>query len=278
MNHLETSYQSPDGDTLFLQAWMPESPKAALLLIHGLGEHSGRYTTLVEALTQLGVAVFTFDGRGHGKSDLPKPKAYVDSYDQYLEDIHVLFGKVKAYVPGVPAFIFGHSMGGGLAAAYALKFRPETQGIILSAPAIKEADGTSPLLVAISGILNKIAPKLKALALDIEGVSRIPEEVEKYRKDPMVYQDKIPVRTGYELLQMMRFIQSNASEFDFPFLIMHGTADRLTNPAGSQLLFDRSPASDKTIRVFEGAYHELLNDLDRDEVLDLILDWVRQKV
>jgi alpha-beta hydrolase superfamily lysophospholipase len=278
MNHLETSYQSPDGVKLYLQAWMPDQPKAALLLIHGLGEHSGRYESLVNGLGELDVAVFTFDGRGHGKSDLPGPSAYFDSYQTYLEDIHALFGKVKAYVPGVPTFIFGHSMGGGLAAAYALKFKPDTSGIILSAPAIKEAAGTSPLLVDISGILNKIAPKLKALALDIEGVSRIPDEVEKYKNDPLVYQDKIPVRTGYELLQMMRFIQTKASEFDFPFLIMHGTSDRLTNPEGSQLLFDRSPARDKTMRTFEGAYHELLNDLDREEVLRLILEWVKKRI
>ncbi|SDC66117.1 Lysophospholipase, alpha-beta hydrolase superfamily [Algoriphagus faecimaris] len=278
MKHLETSYQAPDGVQLYLQAWMPGQAKAALLLVHGLGEHSGRYDSLVEGLTHLGVAVFTFDGRGHGKSDLPKPSAYVDSYSLYLEDIDALYGKVKAYVPGQPTFIFGHSMGGGMVAAYALKFRPETNGLILSAPAIKEAEGTSALLILLSGILNWISPRFKALALDILGVSRIPEEVEKYKKDPLVYQDKIPVRTGYELLQMMRYIQSNAISFDFPFLIMHGSADRLTNPKGSQLLFDASPSSDKSFRRFEGAYHELLNDLDREEVLEVILDWVKERI
>ncbi|WP_297335261.1 alpha/beta hydrolase [Algoriphagus sp.] len=278
MNHLETNYVSPDGVELFLQAWIPEKPKASLLLIHGLGEHSGRYEKLVSGLSDLGLAVFTFDGRGHGKSDLPTPSAYFTSYELYLSDIHALFGKVKSYVPDVPAFIFGHSMGGGMAAAYALKFRPQTNGLILSAPAIQEAEGTSALLMLLSGILNRISPRLKALALDTLGVSRIPQEVEKYKNDPLVYQDKIPVRTGYELLQMMRYIQSNARKVDFPFLIMHGTADRLTNPKGSQLLFDQSDSQDKTIRLFEGAYHELLNDLDRNEVLDLILNWLKVRV
>ncbi|MFC3415358.1 alpha/beta hydrolase [Algoriphagus hitonicola] len=278
MNHLETNYQTPDGVNLFLQAWMPENPRASLLLIHGLGEHSGRYGKLVQGLTELGIAVFTFDGRGHGKSDLPKPSAYFDSFEEYLKDIHALFGKVKSYVPGLPSFIFGHSMGGGMAASYALKYRPEVNGIILSAPAIKEAEGTSALLVAISGVLNRISPKLKALVLDIVGISRIPEELEKYKNDPLVYQGKIPVRTGYELLQMMRFIQSNVYRFDFPFLIMHGTADRLTNPKGSRLLFDKSSSRDKTLKIFEGAYHELLNDSDQEEVLSLILDWVKERM
>ncbi|MCS5489986.1 alpha/beta hydrolase [Algoriphagus limi] len=278
MQHLETSYQTPDGMKLYLQAWMPGKSKASILLIHGLGEHSGRYSALVEGLVELGVAVFTFDERGHGKSSADGPTAYVDSYADYLKDIQALYGKVKAYVPGVPTFIFGHSMGGGLAAAFALKYRPETSGIILSAPAIKEAEGTSALLVALSGILNKISPKLKALALDIEGISRIPEEVEKYKNDPLVYQGKIPVRTGYELLQMMRYVQDQASLFDFPFLVMHGTADRLTNPKGSQILFEKSPSSDKTLRMLQGAYHELLNDLDREEVLREILEWVKERM
>lgn len=278
MNHLETNYQSPDGVKLYLQAWLPENPTASLLLIHGLGEHSGRYGSLVKGLAGLGIAVFTFDGRGHGKSDLPHPSAYFDSYEQYLQDIHALFGKVKAYVPGVPTFIFGHSMGGGMAVAYALKFRPEDTRFILSAPAIKEAEGTSAVLVAISGILNRISPKRPALALDILGVSRIPKEVEKYKNDPLVFQNKIPVRTGYELLQMMRYIQSNAGNFDFSLLIMHGTADRLTNPKGSRMLFEKSTSKDKTLKIFDGAYHELLNDLDREEVLKLILDWVKERM
>ena len=278
MQHLETSYTAPDGVKLYLQAWMSGAPIASLLLIHGLGEHSARYQSLVEGLVNLGVSVFTFDGRGHGQSSRDKPTAYFDSYETYLEDIHALYGKVKAYLPGVPSFIFGHSMGGGLAVAYALKFQPETQGIILSAPAIKEAEGTFAILIAISGILNKILPKLPALALDISGISRIPEEVEKYKKDPLVFQGKIPVRTGYELLQMMRFIQGNAEKFNFPFLVMHGTADRLTNPEGSKLLFEKSPSKDKTIEILEGAYHELLNDLDREKVLEMILEWLEKRI
>lgn len=278
MNHLETSYTTHDGQKLYLQAWMPENPKAGLLLVHGLGEHSGRYGHLVEKWNKLGVAVFTFDGRGHGKSAGAKPTAYFDSYEDYLKDIDVLFGKVKAYIPGKPAFLYGHSMGGGLVAAYVLKNQPDAKGVILSSPAIKEAEGTSAILIAVSGLINRFLPKLKVLKLDITGVSRIPEEVQKYKNDPLNYQENIPARTGYELYQMMQFIQGNAEKFTLPFLLIHGNADRLTNPKGSELLAAKAKSSDKTFRVFPGGYHELINDSDREEVMQVLVDWVGERI
>lgn len=278
MPHLETSYATHDGLKLYLQAWMPENPKAGMLLVHGLGEHSGRYGHLVDKLNKLGVAVFTFDGRGHGKSAEGKPTAYFDSYEDYLKDIDALFGKVKTYLPGLPSFLYGHSMGGGLVAAYVLKYKPQAAGVILSSPAIKEAEGTSPILIAISGLVNRFFPKLKVLKLDIASVSRIPEEVEKYKKDPLIYQENIPARTGYELYQMMQFIQNNAESFDCPFLLIHGDADRLTNPKGSELLAKKAKSAEKTFQVFPGGYHELINDSDREEVMKAIEDWVGRRV
>ncbi len=278
MKHFETSYTTHDGKKLYLQAWMCVAPKASMLLVHGLGEHSSRYVHLVEKLNESGVSVFTFDGRGHGKSIQGKPTAYFESYEDYLKDIDALFGKVKSYVPGVPAFIYGHSMGGGLVAAYALKYQPETAGIIMSSPAIKPADATSMILIALSSLMSKYFPRFKALQLDAEKISRIPAEVKKYLNDPLVYTDAIPARTGYELLQMMRFIQENASKFSLPFLLLHGTDDGLTNPKGSELLFEKARSSDKTLKIFPGAYHELINDLDREEVMSLIVDWIKDRI
>lgn len=278
MKHFETSYTTHDGLKLYLQAWLPENPKASLLLVHGLGEHCGRYASIVSKLNGFGVAVFTFDGRGHGKSASGKPNAYFDSYEDYLKDIDVLFGKAKNYLPGLPAFLYGHSMGGGLVAAYVLKYKPAAAGVILSSPAIKEAEGTSPILIAVSGLINRWFPKLKVLKLDIAGVSRIPEEVEKYKNDPLIYQGNIPARTGFELYQMMQFIQSKAGNFELPFLLIHGDADRLTNPKGSELFFEKAKSSDKTFRIFHGGYHELINDSDREKVIQLIADWVGKRI
>lgn len=278
MSHLETSYITHDGLKLYLQAWMPENPKAGMLLVHGLGEHSGRYGQIVEKLNKLGVAVFTFDGRGHGKSAEGKLTAYFDSYEDYLKDIDVLFGKVKAYLPAKPSFLYGHSMGGGLVAAYVLKYNPQAAGVIMSSPAIKEAEGTSYLLITLSGLINKFLPKSKVLKLDIAGISRIPEEVAKYKADPLIYQENIPTRTGYELYQMMQYIQSQAENFYLPFLLIHGDADRLTNPKGSELLAKKAKSADKTFKIFLGGYHELINDSDREEVMKVIVDWVEKRI
>lgn len=274
MKHLETAYKTHDGKELYLQAWMADVPKAAMLLVHGLGEHSSRYLHLVEKLNEAGVSVFTFDGRGHGKSAKDKPDAFFESADDYLKDIDALFGKVKSYSPGLPAFIYGHSMGGGLVAAYVLKYKPEAAGVVLSSPAIKEAEGTSKILIALSSMISKYFPKLKALKLDANKVSRIPEEVQKYLQDPLVYTEAIPARTGYELLQLMNYIQGNASEFNLPLLLIHGSNDGLTNPKGSELLFENAKSADKTLKIFPGGYHELINDLDRDEVMNLIVSWI----
>ncbi|WP_075352034.1 alpha/beta hydrolase [Algoriphagus marinus] len=278
MKHLETSYQTHDGKKLYLQAWMTESPKASLLLVHGLGEHSSRYMHLVEKLVELGVSVFTFDGRGHGKSANGKPDAFFESYQDYLKDIDALFGKVKSYVPGVPAFLYGHSMGGGLVAAYVLDFKPEAAGVILSSPAIKEAEGTSKILIAVGGIISKFFPRFKALKLDASKISRIPAEVEKYLSDPLIYTDPIPARTGNELLVMMQSIQENGREFELPMLLIHGSADGLTNPKGSEMLAEKARSKDKTIKIFPGGYHELINDSDREEVMDLIVDWIKDRI
>ncbi|MFC3881815.1 alpha/beta hydrolase [Algoriphagus namhaensis] len=278
MKHLETTYDTHDGKKLYLQAWMSDSPKASLLLVHGLGEHSSRYVHLVEKLVEAGVSVFTFDGRGHGKSADDKPDAFFESYRDYLKDIDTLFGKVKSYVQGVPAFIYGHSMGGGLVASYVLDYKPEARGIILSSPAIKEAEGTSKFLIAIGGLMSKYFPRFKALKLDASKISRIPEEVDKYLNDPLNYTDPIPARTGNELLSMMRMIQDKANQFDLPLLIIHGSADGLTNPKGSEILVDKAISSDKTLKTFPGGYHELINDTDRDEVKEVILNWIVERV
>lgn len=278
MKHLETSYTAHDGKKLYLQAWMCESPKASLLLVHGLGEHSGRYGHLVEKLVALGVSVFTFDGRGHGKSMDGKPDAFFESYLDYLKDIDALFGKVKSYVPGVPAFLYGHSMGGGLVAAYVLDYKPKAEGVILSSPAIKEAEGTSKLLIAVGGIISNYFPRFKALKLDASKISRIPSEVEKYLNDTLVYTHPIPARTANELLLMMRSVQKRANEFDLPVLLIHGDADGLTNPKGSEILMEKAKSNDKTLKIIPGGYHELINDSDQDEVKDVILRWIKERI
>lgn len=278
MNHFESTYKAPDGVELYLQAWMPDHPKASLLLVHGLGEHSGRYSVLAENLVSIGVSVFTFDGRGHGRSAPNGPDAYFDSYLSYLEDIHALFEKAKNYQQSLPIFIYGHSMGGGFAAAYVLKYNPTLSGVILSSPAIMEDPKTPKILKSISGLISRFFPRLKALKLDPKGISKLKKEVQRYLDDPLVYKDAYPARTATEVFNMMKYIQEKASEFDQPVLLLHGTSDTLTNPEGSKLLFKKSNSIDKTLRLIPGGYHELINDTDSELVLQIIVNWLKEKI
>ncbi|MCL6259059.1 lysophospholipase [Aquiflexum sp. TKW24L] len=278
MNHLETSYTTHDGIKLYLQAWMPEHSKAAVLIVHGLGEHSSRYAHLAKKLVEIDISVFTFDGRGHGKSCLPKPDAYFSNFEDYLKDIDALFGKVKTYVPNVPAFIFGHSMGGGLVASYALKYQPDAKGIVLSAPALRPAEDTSKILIAASSLISKLAPKLKALKLDSNKISHDPEEVRKYDEDPLVYHESYPARTAYELLRMMREIEENAVQFKLPVLLLHGTEDTLTNPKGSEEFFEKISSSDKSFNKYPGLFHELINEYEKEEIMGDIVNWIEDRI
>jgi alpha-beta hydrolase superfamily lysophospholipase len=278
MNHLETDYYTHDGLKLYLQAWMPGDAKASVLIVHGLGEHSARYAHLAQKLVDAGIAVFTFDGRGHGRSSQPKPTAYFSNYEDYLRDIDALFGKVKNYFPTIPTFIFGHSMGGGLTAAYVLKYQPEARGIILSAAALKPADNVSKLLIAVSSLVSTLAPKLKVLKLDSSKISHDPEEVRKYNDDPLVYSDAIPARTGYELLRLMKQVDMAAGQFNHPVLLLHGTGDMLTNPKGSEEFFRKISSTDKTFHRYPDLYHELINEFEKEEVIRDVVDWILERM
>lgn len=275
MPHLETFHETFDGQKLYLQAWEPESERrAAMLLVHGLGEHSSRYTHLAEFLNTKGIAVYTFDGRGHGKSVQPKVTAYFDRAAHYVKDVDDLFKKMKSYVGDTPCFIMGHSMGGGMVAQHALRYQPEATGIILSAPALMAGDDISRLLIWISGLLSKIAPKLKAVKLDSSHLSHDPQVKIDYDADERVYSEGIPARTGAELLSMMKEIQAKMDQFKHPYLLLHGTEDHLTNIAGSKMLHEKASSQDKTLKLYEGFYHELVNEVKKDEVMNDIANWI----
>lgn len=278
MNHFETKYITHDNLELYLQAWLPVQPKASVLVVHGLAEHSGRYAHFAKKLVAEDVAVFTFDGRGHGKSSHPKPTAFFANYQDYLKDIDALYQKVKSYIPGIPVFLFGHSMGGGLTAAFALQYQPETHGIILSAPALQPSDDVSHLLIAISSLVGRLLPKLKVLKLDSTKISHDPEEVNKYNNDPLVYHDPIPARTGYELLKMMDAIEEQVKIFNYPLLLLHGTEDQLTNPKGSEFFFRNVSSADKTFHRYPNFYHELLNEYEKEVVMGDVLHWLKERI
>ncbi len=279
MPHVETFHETTDGKKLYLQAWEPESErKAAMLLVHGLGEHSSRYAHLAEYLNTKGIAVYTFDGRGHGKSSKPKVTAYFERASIYVKDVDDLYKKMKEYVGETPCFIFGHSMGGGMVAQHVLTHQPDTKGVILSAPALMAGDDISPFLIKISGFLSKVAPKLKAVKLDSSHLSHDPQVKKDYDADELVYSKGIPARTGAELLNMIDEIQANMDQFELPVLLLHGTEDHLTNINGTKLLYSKATSQDKTLKLYEGFYHELVNEVEKETVMKDIADWMLERL
>ncbi|MEM8860560.1 MAG: lysophospholipase [Chloroflexota bacterium] len=278
MAHLETTHTTHDGEDLYLQAWVPEDFKAAVLIVHGLAEHSGRYAHLAEFLNDQGYAVYTFDGRGHGKSANGAPDAFYANIDDYTKDVDALYGKMKEHAAGKPCFIFGHSMGGCVVAYYEITHQPDTSGILLSGPAVIVGDDISPFLIRVSRFLSHVAPKMSTTTLDGNSISRDPIEVEKYNNDPLNFRGGIKARVGAEMLRAIEVITTRKSDFKNPVLIMHGTEDRLTAPQGSQELFDGAASADKSLKLYEGLYHELVNEPEKQLVMNDMLEWMEARM
>ena len=272
MQHRSGQLQGVKGLTLYWQAWLPEeTPKAVVVLAHGLAEHSGRYAHVAEHLVTHGYAVYALDHRGHGRSH--GRRAQVDRMDYVVDDMHRFAAQVRLDQPGKALFLLGHSMGGGIALAYALKYQDELSGLVLSSPAVL-FEGVSPLQARAVTILSALAPGMPLLVLDGTAVSRDPEVVRAYDGDPLNYRGKIPVRTVAELTRSAEQLQEKLGALRLPVLLLHGTEDRLVDAKASRLVHDRASSPDKTLRLYEGLYHEVFNEPERDRVLADLSGWL----
>ncbi len=275
--HQIDQFTTAEGQKLFRQSWSAENQnKATLVIVHGYAEHSSRYDQAAAFFNDNGITVKTFDLRGHGQSD--GPAAYVNNFDEFLDDLDE-FWKVEGLAKlDQPVFLLGHSMGGLIVANYCLKRKPKLSGVLLSAPALKISDDVSPVLQKISGVIASIAPKLPTIKLDSKAVSRDPEVVSKYESDALNYRGGTKARMGSEILKATKFVQSNMHKFDLPFIVMHGTADKLTDPLGSQQIHQRASSKDKTLKLWKGLYHEIMNEPEKEQVLQLMLDWIEKRL
>lgn len=274
--YAEGHFQSKDGLELFTRSWRPEGmeTKAATMIIHGLAEHSGRYLHVGEFLAGRGIAVEGFDLRGHGHSSSPGSKTYVKRFDDYVSDAYLMLQHLMERYAGLPIFVLGHSMGGLIASLLVVTRQPAIRGLIISAPALKISDDISPLLVKLSAVIGKLFPHLPTIKLDSSAISRDPEVVQKYDTDPLNYRGGIRARTGAEINRATQIIQRQMEAIRLPLLILHGTADRLADPTGSKQLYERARSSDKTLKLYEGFYHEVMNEPEKEKVLDDIASWI----
>ncbi len=277
MKNKEGKFAGVKKLNLYYQCWLPEEkPKTVLLVAHGLAEHSGRYTGLASYFVSRGYAVYTLDHRGHGKSE--GARIYVDRFDDYIADLRTFHELVRKECPGERFFLVGHSMGGTIAVAYAIKYQQDLTGLILSGASLVPAGATPPLLLIIAGITSALFPKTGLAALDASAISRDKAVVEAYEKDPLVYRGKIPARTATELARMWRELPQKMSDLKLPLLILHGSADRLAPPQGSRLLYERASSADKTLKIYEGLYHEVFNEPERMQVMGDVEQWLASHI
>ncbi len=278
MKHYEFNWKNPAGKDIYAQGWLPEknNPKAIILLIHGMGEHSGRYLHVAEFLSSKGYAILSNDRVGHGKSK--GQRGHVKKYDHLLDDIVKLHSEATRKFPGVPVFLYGHSMGGGLVLNYILK-NPKNglKGVIATSSALQLAFEPPAFKLTLGKIMRNIYPAFSQTnEINPQHISRDPEEVEAYKKDPLVH-NQISAETALGLLEWGINAIAKTGKIGIPVLLMHGSADKLTSHKGTET-FARKSEGDITLKIWEDMYHELHNEPEKAEVLQFILEWLDSKL
>jgi alpha-beta hydrolase superfamily lysophospholipase len=273
----EDWFEGADGIRLFERTWRPaDKPKGAVIVVHGYAEHSGRYDHVGTSLAGAGYAVHAYDQRGHGRSD--GARAIVRSMDEFLDDVDVFVARVAArYSAGVPTFLLGHSMGGGIVALHAIERRPAVRGLLLSGATVAGSErlGLRGWLIAT---LGRLLPRFPLIKLDAATVSRDPEVVRLYDTDPLNYRGRMKAGLVRALFLGGQRIARGAPSIDYPLLIMHGADDALVPSDASKRLFDAVASDDKTLKLYDGLYHEIFNEPERDAVLADVVAWLESRV
>ncbi len=273
MRHFEGTFTATNGDPLFEQHWFPETtPRADVVIVHGYAEHSGRYEHVAAYLAERGYAVHALDLRGHGRS--AGERVLVRSFNEYLDDVAGLLVRVHEGTGRRPIFLLGHSMGGTIVALASVTRRPDVRGVMLSGAGLTAGRGPQAVLAQLLVWLGQLFPRLPLRKLAAETVSHDPDVVAKYDSDPLVYRGKMPAGTLSAMIRAGRTIHKRIETVTQPLLIMHGTADALTEPDGSRELYERAVSSDKTLKLYEGFFHEILNEPERAQVLGDIAAWL----
>ncbi len=274
MRHDEQTHRTSDGATVFWQQWLPDGdPIAVVCLVHGLGEHSGRYAHVARRFTDAGFAVFAMDMRGHGNSGGGRGDVTVDLA---VADIADLVGDAKTEFPGKPLFLYGHSLGGLMTMTYVVRRKPAINGLVASAPALDSELREQKLKFFMANLLGGLAPGVSIpTGLDPKAVSRDPAVVAAYENDPLVH-DKGSLGLAKSTFQAMDAMMDQTS-FPVPLLIIHGQADTLTVPSASKTFTD-NVTGDVTLLEYEGMFHEPHNEPEQEEVMGEVLAWMKPRM
>jgi len=313
MQHYEDWFEYALRPRIYHQWWLPDGEATAVVLIvHGFTEHSGRYTTVAEELVEQGYAVHALDLPGHGKSS--GERVFIENFYDLVIDVLMLATQIGQTHRKRPLFLFGHSMGGAIVSLLAGSLGdratsnpvdkqahpaltatgpradvsdvagpdvagpdvagPDVAGIVLSAPAIRVGQNVFPLLRRLASFFGRIAPRLRLVKLGNGMLSRDPAVVADFESDPLVFRGRFPVRTGAELLAAMHQVETGAASVELPMLVLQGTGDKVVDPKGARKFHFHASSKDKTLRIYEGLYHDLLHEPEHKEVLADMIAWL----
>jgi alpha-beta hydrolase superfamily lysophospholipase len=268
----ESSLTTADGLRLHLTDWKPEATtRAVVCLVHGIGEHVGRYRHVADALNRAGFSLVGMDLRGHGKSE--GPRGYIPSFDVLLDDIALQIDFAGRAYAGHPVFLYGHSLGGSLVLYYAIRRRPSLAGVVATGPQLRLAFQPPAWKTALGRLLLNVYPGFSMPSgLEVAALSHDPQVVRAYVEDPLVH-DRVSPRLGIGLIDNGLWLLEHAGEFTLPLLIMHGGDDRITSPEATREFAGKVPG-DCTLKIWDGLYHEIHNESQKGQVLGFMIDWL----
>lgn len=269
-------FTTPDGLRLFYQTWAPDSPKAVLVVVHGLGDHSGRYGPFIRYFVERGFAVALYDQRGHGRSE--GVRAHADQFQDFLQDLAQFVQLTKDRFPKLPMFLVGHSFGGQVALNFVVRYAKGLRGIVLSSPNVM-------LKLPVPNWKKKLADwaqnSMRRMKLshhiDSKMLSHDPEVVAAYDNDPLVF-THVTARLGAIIMHNLDIIMALASRIHLPALFLQSGSDEICNPDGTKAFFQRVPIAKKKLKVYDGMYHELFNETDRDQVFADTETWLNEQL
>ncbi len=273
---LEKSYfKGKDGTKLYYKKDIPKEPKAIIVVVHGFAEHLGRYEYVKDKLYESGFAVYRYDLRGHGKTE--GEKGHIDSFDQFIEDTDQLVNLARNDLPALPIYMLGHSMGGLITFSYGLKYKDKLNGQILSGAAIRKVPQVKGIKGGLIPILNFFAPKRRVKNQLSGDICTDKKVVEDYDKDKLVLKDATLNFYVQFLLKGTKFVENNIQSYNYPCLIIHGEEDKIISKDGSIYMYENILSKDKEIKIYEGLYHEILNEAEKDIVLGDIINWIEKR-
>ena len=271
----ESTFEGVGGLKIFTRSWQPkEKTRGAVVIVPGFNSHSGQYPWVGEQFTAKDLAAYAIDLRGRGRSE--GERYYVEKMEDYTDDVATLVRTAKSENPGVPVFVLGHSAGGVVSCIYALDHPSEIDGLICESFAY-DLPVPGFILTLLKGF-DYIAPHLHVYTLKNENFSRDPQVVEAMNNDPLIKGESEPTQTAAVMIDASRRLNAEFSLIKLPVLILHGTDDKATNPSGSQFFYDNAGSTDKTLKLYQGHYHDLLNDLGKEGVIGDINTWIDARV